>query len=277
MKTLAIIGAGNVGKALGRLWSLNESFTIGDVMTRTPRTAQEAVDFIGEGNPITDFAAVKGSDLFLLAVPDDQIARCCDALAKTGILAKGNIVFHCSGALASTVLEPARLLGASVASVHPIRSFASPAHVVKHFPGTYCGSEGSDDAMGVLQKAFADIGAECVRIDAESKIIYHAAAVFASNYVVTLMDVAQQAYIKSGIADDTALQLMAPLIRETVENVLRSGSAKALTGPIARGDLQTVEKQAQALTAWDENYGALYRQFAALTIPIAQRKRGDGP
>ena len=229
--------------------------------------------FIGAGTPTCSIAALRPSDVYLLAVPDDQIAACCDALAATGILHEPNIVFHCSGALVSSVLNSAVKRGASVASIHPIRSFAIPAQVVEHFAGTYCGVEGDAPALAIMRQAFADIGAEWVVIDGAAKVLYHAAAVIASNYLVTLLDVAQQAYVKAGVADDVALKLMAPLVRETLENVLRIGPGKALTGPVARGDLKTVELQSKAVHAWDARDGAMYDVMASLTASLAARSR----
>lgn len=271
-RSLTIIGAGKVGKALGRLWALNDTFIIHDVLARSANSAQMAVDFIGAGVAVDSYATLRPADVYMIATPDDQIAASCAALVATGILVEGNIVFHCSGALASGVLNAASPCGASIASTHPIRSFAIPAQVVKHFAGTYCGAEGDPLALDILRDAFAAIGAEWVVIDRDLKILYHAAAVMASNYLVTLLDLAQQTYIKAGIAPDQALQLMGPLVRETVDNVFRYGPAKALTGPIARGDMQTVERQSKALQASNPQHAQLYDQMVGLTIELAKRK-----
>jgi predicted short-subunit dehydrogenase-like oxidoreductase (DUF2520 family) len=112
-----------------------------------------------------------------------------------------------------------------------------------------------------------------VAIDAQFKTIYHSAAVFACNYLVTLLDVAQQAYAKSGIPPEASLKLIEPLVRETVDNVFRLGPAEALTGPIARGDLATAVKQYRAVSAWNKSHGRLYRQLGKLTAALAARRR----
>jgi predicted short-subunit dehydrogenase-like oxidoreductase (DUF2520 family) len=112
-----------------------------------------------------------------------------------------------------------------------------------------------------------------VPINADDKTIYHSAAVFACNYLVTLLDVAQQAYAKSGIPPDVALKLMEPLVRETVDNIFRLGPADALTGPIARGDLATVVKQYREVRTWNARYGRLYKQLGKLTAALALRRR----
>lgn len=271
-KTLAIIGAGKLGQTLGRLWSAGGVLRLQDVLNRSLPSAQRAVAFIGAGRAVDAWPALRTADIYLIATPDDRIAASCDALAQAGLLNDGSTVFHCSGAQPSSALQAASARGAAVASVHPIRSFAAPAEVVKNFAGTWCGMEGDARALALLAPAFSAIGARTVAIDAGAKIHYHAGAVFACNYLVTLIDIARQSYMRAGIDMDTALQMMAPLVRETVENIFRLGPAAALTGPIARGDMGTAEKQRQAVATADPAHGELYAQFMQLTHALAARR-----
>lgn len=275
-RTLNIIGCGNVGKTLGRLWALHQTFVIQDILNRSPGSSLRAASFIGAGRPANTYADLRPADVYMIAAGDDQIVHCCDQLARSGRLSADAVVFHCSGALGSTELQPALRQGAAVASVHPIRSFADPEQVVKTFAGTCCGAEGDARALDVLNAGFSAIGARIVPIDAEFKLVYHSAAVFACNYLVTLLDVAQQAYVKSGIPHDVALKLMEPLVRETVDNVFRLGPAEALTGPIARGDTATAVKQYRAVRGWNKRYGALYKGLGKLTAALAGRRRSGG-
>jgi predicted short-subunit dehydrogenase-like oxidoreductase (DUF2520 family) len=272
-KTLNIIGCGNVGRVLGRLWAANGSFVIHDVLNRSIASGEHAVSFMQAGRAVAAYDALCAADIYMITTPDDQIARSCEALAQTGLLQPGNVVFHCSGALPSTELARASQCGAAIASIHPIRSFAEPEQAVGVFAGTFCGVEGDQDALDILTPAFSAIGAQPVPIDAEFKSVYHAAAVFASNYLVTLLDVALQAYMKSGMSQEIALRLMEPLVRGTVDNVFRLGPTAALTGPIARGDIATAVKQYRAVNVWDERHGMLYKQFGKLTADIAARRR----
>lgn len=274
-KTLNIIGCGNLGKTLGRLWAANGHFVIQDVLNRTRQSAAQAVSFMQAGRAVGTYEELRAADVTLIATPDGQIAECSQALAQTGLLRAGSVLFHCSGALPSAILHNATQNRASVASVHPIRSFASPEQAAKDFAGTFCGIEGDQPAVALLSEAFTAIGAQLVDIDAKFKSVYHAAAVFASNYLVTLLDVAQQAYAKAGIPPDSALRLMEPLVRGTVDNVFRLGTTDALTGPIARGDIATAVKQYRAVNAWDERHGALYKQLGKLTADIAARRTGS--
>ncbi|GGX83947.1 DUF2520 domain-containing protein [Massilia dura] len=272
MRRLSIVGAGHVGRALGRLWHDAGVFDVAGVLARSPASARRGVAFIGAGVPVVDAAALPEADVYMLAVTDDQIVPACAALATSRPL-EGAIVFHCSGALASGALEAARQAGALVASVHPIRSFADPEAVVAAFAGTYCGIEGEAGALARLSPALEAIGARPVPIDPAAKTVYHAAAVFASNYLVTVLDAALRAWQAAGIPEDVARELARPLAQESLSNVFRMGAAGALSGPVARGDYATVQRQQAAVSAWDADTGNLYGALVPPTAALAARKR----
>ena len=272
MPTLNLVGAGHVGRALGRLFAARGVLTIQDVRTRGADSARDAVAFIGAGTPVD--GDLRPADVWMLAVADDAIADVAAALAQSTPVA-GAVVFHCSGAKASNELDALRRAGAMVASVHPVRSFADPAAVAASFDGTFCGVEGDAGALAILLPAFEAIGARPVRIDPAAKTVYHAAAVFASNYVVTVMDAALRAYEAAGIPADVARELARPLATETLSNVLRLGPEAALSGPIARGDAATVARQHAAVAAWDAPTGDLYHALATATWDLARRKRAS--
>jgi predicted short-subunit dehydrogenase-like oxidoreductase (DUF2520 family) len=271
MRGLSIVGAGHVGRALGRLFHAQRVFDVRGVLARSAASAEQGAAFIGAGVPTADPAALPAADVYMLAVTDDQIVPACAALAAARLL-HGAIVFHCSGALASGALEAARQAGAATASVHPIRSFADPGAVVADFAGTFCGIEGDAAALAVLAPALEAIGARPVTIDPAAKTVYHAAAVFASNYLVTVLDTALRAYQAAGIPPDVARELARPLAQESLSNVFRMGPEQALSGPIARGDYTTVQRQQAAVSAWDADAGALYAALVPPTAALAARK-----
>jgi predicted short-subunit dehydrogenase-like oxidoreductase (DUF2520 family) len=266
---LNIVGAGHVGRVLGRLFAARGQFDVQDVLTRSLASAQDAVAFIGAGRAVHEVPALRPARVWMLAVGDDQIEPVCAQLAKAGLLA-GAVVFHCSGAKSSAALCSD---GAATASVHPVRSFADPQAVADAFDGTFCGIEGEAEALTLLTPAFEAIGARLVPIDAAAKTVYHAASVFASNYLTTVMDAALRAYQAAGIPPDVARALAAPLATETLANILRLGPEAALSGPIARGDMATVARQQQAVTGWDPATGQLYKALAEATVDLARRKR----
>lgn len=270
--TLNIVGCGNVGKVLGRLWSSQGVFRVQDVLNRSPDSAAAAVAFIGAGRAIAEWQDLRPADVVLLGTPDDAIGGTCATLAAHGGLQNAT-VFHCSGALASDILAPAAAAGAATASVHPIRSFAGPEQVAAGFSGTWCGIEGDRRAVDLLTQAFSAIGARLVPVDPAFKSVYHSAAVFASNYLVTLLDTALEAYVRAGVPREDAQKLLEPLVRGTIDNVFRMGTTAALTGPIARGDLATVVRQYKAVAAWDRQAGRLYKLLGKRTAVIAARRR----
>ena len=272
MLSLNIIGAGKVGRVLGHLFAQHQAFQIQQIACRSEQTSAQAAAFIGAGVAIRDFNELKPADLTMLSVPDDQIASVCQQLTARGLFTSTSIVFHCSGAKASSELIAASDMGAAIASVHPVCSFADPAQLVTHFAGTICSLEGDQVALPVLASALQAIQANVIRINTANKLLYHAGSVFASNYLVSLMETAMQTYEAAGIPADLAQAMAEPLARQSLDNVFKLGSVAALTGPIARGDMATVEKQVKVVQAWDAAAGNLYAAFMPLTVALAARK-----
>jgi predicted short-subunit dehydrogenase-like oxidoreductase (DUF2520 family) len=272
MPVLNIIGCGRVGRTLARLWHEHGVFAIGDVDDHTPAKSRAAAAFIGAGRATPGIGEMRAADLWLLAPPDDRIAGCCTELSASGLLRRGDSVFHCSGALASTVLSAATAHGAAVASVHPLKTFADPALAVTNFSGSSCAAEGDAAALALLKPAFERIGARMFEINASAKTLYHAASVMVCNYLTALIESGIVTWAHAGIARDDALSMMEPLVRETLDNVFALGTARALTGPIARGDAAVVGGQVQALAAADPQLAAVYRSLGLIAAGLARGK-----
>jgi predicted short-subunit dehydrogenase-like oxidoreductase (DUF2520 family) len=276
VKTLSVIGCGSAARTLVRLWQDAGVFRIGGILNSRPESAREAAAFIGSGTAIAAIEELSLSDLYLIGCPDDSIGECCIQLAGSNLVTEGTVVFHLSGALASSELEPIRHKGASVASVHPVMSFAHPEKAIGDFAGTWCGMEGDDAALALLEPAFEAIGARPFRIEASGKSLYHAASVIACNYLVTLEELSLQTFEEAGIGRETALQILAPILRGTVENILALGTTEALTGPIARGDVSVIERQIRTLEQWNPEIAALYRKLGRATADVSG-KQGNAP
>jgi len=274
MGTLNIIGGGRLGRTLAALWSARRTFTIQDVLSGTPHSARSAVAFIGGGRAAGWLEEMRPADIWMLTPPDGKIVHCCEALARSGLLRSGDIVFHCSGAMTSAELASAGAAGARVASVHPLKTFADPDAALRSFAGTYCGAEGDRAALDVLQPAFEDIGARICEIDPRFKAMYHAASVMVCNYLVALLETGLLSYEKSGLDRATALRVMEPLVRDTVDNVFSLGTTQALTGPIARGDHEVVARHIDALAAWDPRLAEIYRALGVVALDLARAQGG---
>lgn len=270
MKSLNIVGCGRVGRTLARLWHEGQSYRIQDVLTTSTASAALAVDFIGAGHPVATLAEMRAADVWMLAVPDRQIATAAAGLAPLVRGMKPAAVFHCSGALGSAVLSPLRELGWHAASAHCILSFASAVSAVEQFVGTPCGLEGDVAAVEPLHIAFSAIGAECFALAAQDKLLYHAAAVFATNFLPVLQVMANELWRDTGVPAALIPRLSANLLRHAVDNVMALGPAAALTGPAARGDTAVVALQAEALAHWDTDAAAAYRALSQLALRIAR-------
>ncbi len=272
MKTLNIIGCGNVGKTLAHLWFKHDVFEIQDICNRSHDSAQSACEFIGQGNPIRSFNDLRPADIFLISTADQSITVCCEQLVESNLLQAGNIVFHCSGALPASILEKAKNVGALIASIHPIKSFANPNLCITNFSGTFCGAEGNEAALTILEQAFQAIGGQTLHIQSSNKTFYHAASVVASNYLTALLELSIQSYVKAGLTRAQALQIINPIAHGTINNIVELDTANALTGPIARGDFSTVVTQLNVFQNWKTEYGDLYRLLGGIAVDLAAIK-----
>ena len=261
--TVSCIGAGRLGTTLCRLLLEQQSdisISIKQVLNNSLESSLRAVDFIGSGSAVKDLERLKPADLWLISTPDDAIQDVSEALAQSGVLAPGNIVFHCSGSLSSKII---RLPDNQCyrASVHPTHSFADPEKSVSTFPGSSCAVEGDTQAVKLLNALFSAIGGRCFPLQADKKGLYHAATVMACNNLVALLAMSKQMLAEADIDPDQQEQILNPLIRQTVDNYLNNPDpADSLTGPISRGDLNTVETHLDALSSqrqWRNAYALL--------------------
>lgn len=277
MTTLNLVGAGRVGRTLATLWARHGVFEIQDVLTSSPDSAQAACAAIGSGRPVSWLADMRPADVWMVAVQDARIAAVAATLAATrGVQTGTPLVFHCSGAQNASSLQPLADLGWRTASAHCILSFADVQTALQQFAGTACALEGDASACAVLEHAFAAIGAQCFAVASADKLLYHAAAVFATNFLPVLQAVAEDAWRASGVPAQLLPQLRASLLRNAVDNLTRLGPAGALTGPAARGDVAAIARQAAAVQAWDAPSGEAYRALSTLALRLAGHTASGG-
>lgn len=274
MKTLNLVGPGRAGRTLAALLARTGLCAVQDVLSAERATAEAAVAFIGAGRAVRTLGEMRAADFWLLTPPDAAIAPVAAALAAAGRVRRGDIVFHCSGALASGILAPLAAAGALIASVHPLKSFADPAAAIGTFPGTHCAAEGDAAALAVLAPLFEGLGAQVAVIDPAGKTLYHAASVLVCNDLTALMEAGLRAYERAGLDRTTAQAMMEPLVRETLDNILRLGTVRALTGPVARGDADVVARQLAALQAMDARVADAYRALGRIALELAQAQGG---
>ena len=158
-----------------------------------------------------------------------------------------------------------------MASAHCILSFASVSAALQQFPGTPCALEGNALACAVLRRAFSAIGARCFNVASQDKLLYHAAAVFATNFLPVLQSTAEDLWQSTGMPADLISHLRATLLRNCVANITALGPQGALTGPAARGDTAAIARQGAAVAAWDAQTGAAYEALSALALRMARK------
>lgn len=269
---IAIIGPGVVGTTLGVL-AQRAGYRVAGVAGRNAAKAAAAAGAIGPLVRVGEPAQIAPlGELVLLCVPDDAIATLCRQLADARAFAPGAVVAHCSGALASDILSPARACSAAVGSMHPLQTFPNVPAGCERFAGTFCFCEGDVPALETLMTLAADLHARPVKISSSEKLLYHASAVLASNYLIALLDAAGAMAEKAGITRADAAAALKPLIAATLANVRASGPEQALTGPIARGDVELVARQYADVAQADAKLGHIYRAMGDWTIDLALRK-----
>lgn len=271
MPTLSFVGCGKLGRSLGHLFHRHGVFAPSQILTRHSASAADAARFIGAGQAITDPEDLMPADVFMLAVPDAALEETAERLSRSHVLDNRTTVFHCSGAQSSALLESCAEQGAHIASVHPLLSFADPIQVVRDFH-CHCSIEGDAAAVSMLSLAFGQIGAQVVQIPTEAKLRYHASAVIASNYLVTLMEQALQTIEGAGLTREQGRELLLPLMHQTLGNLDRLEPKDALTGPVARGDWALVEAQQNALDEIDPSLGCFYMVLAKATARLAGKQ-----
>ncbi|HEY6943886.1 MAG TPA: DUF2520 domain-containing protein [Candidatus Acidoferrum sp.] len=266
-KTLAIVGAGRVGRALGR--RLRElGWKIGVVVARTEASSRRAVRFIGAGKPHGGLTRhVLSSSVTLIATPDDTISGVARELARMGgeeLL--GRVVLHTSGAQDSRVLAPLKESGASVGSMHPLQTFSGVG--VPDLAGKVFAVEGDLVAVRTARQIARALGGSPVQIGAGKKVLYHAAAALASGHVLALMEAATQLLISLGIKRTEATRALLPLTRQVLDNFERVGPRAAWTGPLARGDYKVVESHLRALRDSGEEVALAYEALNRLAARV---------
>ena len=271
--TLSIIGPGRVGTAIGVL-AAQAGYSVAAVGGRHKERTAQAAQRIGKNVcACTMSQAAKSANLVFVTVSDDAIEQVCNEIANQNAFNQNSIVIHCSGALSSDILSTARNnRQCFVASMHPLQTFPTVDCAVEKLKGTYCFYEGDEEGFAVIENLAKRIGLQPVQINSSSKIFYHTAAVFACNYLVALMDAAMKLAQLAQIDSSIAWSAFEPLVVSTIKNISEVGSAQALTGPIARGDIETIAGHIEKLELVEPSLASLYKIMGCHTVDLAIRK-----
>jgi predicted short-subunit dehydrogenase-like oxidoreductase (DUF2520 family) len=272
-RTITLVGAGNLAQALGPALRA-AGYKIDAVAGRTsPQSRKRAAALARKlgAAAISVENAAPTAGIIWICHTDDALAQTAKQLArKPGW--RGSVVFHSSGALTSDVLAPLKRAGASTASLHPMMTFVPG--IAPKMQAVPFAVEGDSRAVAVARKIVADLGAEVFAIRKSAKTLYHALGSFSSPLLVATLVTAERVGHGAGLTASQTRKIMAPILRQTMKNYLESGAAAAFSGPIKRGDLNTVRrhlKELKRVSGASEVYRALVKS-ALIDLPSLNRK-----
>ena len=265
---LGIIGAGTVGTALAVRLS-RKGYRIAAVASRSLSSARRLVQAVGSGQVYdTPQGVAENASFIFLTTPDDAIP----AIVNQVRWHRGQCVVHCSGADSLDVLEPARIVGAHVGSFHPLQTFASIQKAIDNLPGSTFALEAEGPLLNTLKEMAGALEGRWIKLEAGDKAAYHAAAVMTCNYLVTLVKLATDLWESFGVPRQQAIQALLPLLKGTLNNIENLSVPQALTGPIARGDVGTVQIHLNTLKDNAPSILPAYCELGLQTIPLAIAK-----
>lgn len=267
---VAVVGAGAVGRALA-LRLAEHGYPVAAIVSRTRSHAAALARLVGApvaSDRLTDLPADVG--LVLLCVPDAEVAGLAETLALAPRAWDGTVVAHTSGALAADVLAPLAAGGADTLGFHPLQTLTRAASAAS-LDGVFAGIEGAPRAVAAGIELAVGLGMRYLVLGTDAKPRYHLAAVMASNLMVTLLGMVQEVLASLDVDRADAMALLEPLLRGTLDNLAAASPEEALTGPVARGDLDTLRTHGLALRRYLPHLVPPYAALSVETVRLAYR------
>jgi predicted short-subunit dehydrogenase-like oxidoreductase (DUF2520 family) len=274
--TLWVIGAGRAGLALGLLLFRARGAELGLLHFGGRRATPPAHPLFEGDSPAATYAAgwtVPAGPIagVVIAVPDAALAEAAGRLAGARLPA-GTPVLHLCGAQGAEVLGPVAAAGCAIGALHPLAAVADPVEGADRLRGVWWGVEAEGEALLFAGRIVAAAEGRMLRVEPGAKPLYHAAAVFASNYIVALLAVAEQLMQRAGAEPGAARAALGALAAGALANVAEAGPAAALTGPVVRGDVETLRLHLASLS---DSERALYSPLARATLGLAAERGLD--
>jgi predicted short-subunit dehydrogenase-like oxidoreductase (DUF2520 family) len=257
---IGIIGAGRVGGALAI--ALSSKFRV--CIASRHKFSAEQIASISNAQAVTIDEAAR-CDVVFLTVPDNVIKYIAEQISS--FVKSNQVILHTSGALSSEIIS---FLDANVGSLHPLKSFADAESAAKTIKGTIFTFEGNEIAEKKARIIVDALSGTFVKIKPEDKVLYHLAAVLTANYTVTLFSLSQDILKSIGFSENAAKKSLLALLKGVVENIEEKGTDDALTGPILRGDSETVRMHLSAIK--DKELSDIYILLGFATLKIAERR-----
>lgn len=251
---------------------VKKSFSIKAISCKNFSSAKESINYIGQGTPFTNnVECASFGNLIFICVPDREIEKVSKELSSSKLNWKGKYVFHCSGLLTSDLLIPLKKKGAFTASFHPIQSFAQKKPDENKFKGIYFGIEGEGEAIILAKEIIQHLEGKYLILSKENKPFYHLACTIASNFLIAILNLAMELMKEINLSEELTFQSLQPLIQGTIENADKLGVKSALTGPVVRGDIDTIKSHLKALKK-NPNELRIYQELSLYALNITQSK-----
>lgn len=264
---IGIIGAGKVGTALGAYLSVR-GIPVSGFYSKTFKSAASAAEFTDTKAYQNLEPLLKASDTLFITTPDGQIAGVWDCIVQCG--AADKIVCHFSGSLSSNVFSGAEHAGVKGCSIHPMYAFSDRFSSHLEFHKALLTMEGHPQAVAAMRELFAGLGHQVFTVGSEDKAKYHAAAAMASNAMVGLFQMSIKLLMECGFSKEEGRMLLGPLVAGNGAAMAEKGPIGALTGPVERGDAETVQKHLKALAGSPAE--TVYRVIGKELVAIAEEK-----
>ena len=268
-----VVGSGRTGLSLG--YALHRAGALESLVYHGRRPRPPAHPVFAEGIAHYRFGLGQpsaGTTVVLLTVPDDVLPEIARVLAERGPAPERCVALHCSGTLSGDVLAPLREGGYQVGALHPLQSLADPVSGAERLVGSWFSVSGEVEALAVANRLVGQLSGHSLMIPTTGQSLYHAAAVIASNYLPVLLAVATRLMVRANVAEKDAVAALISLVRGTIENIDELGFAPALTGPVARGDVETVRFHLRSLP---EREAAPYRALGREAVELAEARGLD--
>ncbi|STY31779.1 Uncharacterized conserved protein [Legionella wadsworthii] len=264
-----IIGAGRLGKNIALALYQADLISSLSLCNRSLESAEKACQEIGFGQAISKIEHLPDADITWICTNDDAIQNIVKALAQNKNLEPGHFVIHSSGVLSSSILSVLRHQGCLLASFHPLKAFKTNYLQATAFRQVDCVLEGDPKVCDWLKNSFNHLNSNVINIKPEAKALYHAAACMASNYLITLAACSEELLLNAGMNPEQSRQMMIQLMQGNLNNLSKTALiSESLTGPLARGDVQTIRLHLDAIEKPDIKQ--FYQSAALSTLSLTQ-------
>lgn len=263
---IGFIGAGKVGSSLGKYFSM-KGLELSGYFSQTQTSSLEAAQFTDSKQYFSKQELIADSDLLFITVTDGAIQSVWESIKTENLT--GKFICHCSGSLSSGIFSDISSCGAYGYSVHPLYAIPSKTQSYKDLAQTMFTLEGEPSHLELMKEWLSQLGNKVVTIPTESKAVYHAAAVFASNHVVAVSMVANSLLEQCGFSADEALSAITPLMQGNLGHIVEQGPLQALTGPVERNDYTTIKRHLDCLP---EEYTGLYKELSKVLVEMGSKR-----